>query len=460
MKKSLIFALLIILCQPVLAQNSDETDLKTTKTWVLNNKIGTPVYYHFAYWVNEDFTSKQSKLWLKNIEKKSGFKWSYISMSPGSIVVPSILFNDYNSFSNNNSIEFNSTKFQKYSIRKFLPAYIEEQALLYDITLSQFIEFQEFVDSYKAEKLPFLFKNEHDLLNQDIPMIDRKSEKIYPYYGKISIKLKDSHNKEVDSYGYIYQTDTEMKPWGEEVVKEFKASVKTSAEVAYYDIYCDGKKVSSPTYTTSRYNVTSFESKPGNEGIGITTTLLQVAFTTYLKKAELSRYQDEIFRVAQQKTCFYQGDFSKKTDKASLDYLDQAKSAFTKGKYYEAIQKCNASIWAKTNYRALELRGEVMERFNAIDQALDSYLGAVQAIKSLNLESHHLGEIYYKIALCISKLQNPTEIKLESDKIVLIDPQLAVQYLKKSANNGFNPAKKIIESNQESQLLEVISKTK
>jgi hypothetical protein len=446
MKRSLIFTLLFIYCHTGLAQNNDGIELKTVKEWVLNNKIGTPVHYHFAYWVNQDFTSKQGKSWLKDIEKNSGFKWNYISMSPnrGSIVVPSVLFSDFNSFGNNNTVEFNATKFQKYAIRKFLPAYIEEQALLYDVSLSQFIEFQEFVDSYKAETLPFLFKNDQDLLNQEIPKIDRKSEKIYPYYGKISIKLKDSHNKEVDSYGYIYQTDTERKPWGEEVVKEFKANVRTSAEVAYYDIYCDGKKVSSPTYTTSRYNVTSFESKPGNEGIGFTTTLLQAAFTTYLKKAELSRYQDEIFRVAQQKTCFYQGDYSKKTEKSSLEYLDQARSAFNKGNYYEAVQKCNASLWSQENYSALELRGEIMERFNVTDQALNSYLEAVKISKNLGSGATELGGIYYKIALCISKLQNPTEIKLESNKVVLIDPQLAVQYLKKAADRGYAPAKAIL----------------
>lgn len=54
--------------------------------------------------------------------------------------------------------EFYKTDFSSEKFFKFSTEYQDELGVKYDIPITQFLEFQEFLDSRKAAQIPFLFK--------------------------------------------------------------------------------------------------------------------------------------------------------------------------------------------------------------------------------------------------------------------------------------------------------------
>lgn len=337
----------------------------------------------------------------------------------------------------------------------YSPEYIDELAIRYDISILQFIEFQDFLNDRKAAYTPFLFKNEKSVYDIKIDSRPLVSPKVYPYYGQVMIKQIDSRGNESGTYGYIYDTKEELKADGNYIKREFKATTKSLSSTNNYIIYCDGKKVASYKYTTDSKDITSYETREGNEGMGILGTLLQILITSYLETSEINGFEDELYRIAQQNTCFYEGDVSKKGKQNAELFFAEASDFFKKSNYYAAIKKLDASIWAENNVKALEMRGDIFSRFNSLPDTYKDYTAAIKlANETQNVEKLQI--LYRKMAILHASLRRATHFKMDDKSLSTIYPKRAVDYIKKAAENGDEVSKKLLGELNSNDILEKI----
>lgn len=265
----------------------------------------------------------------------------------------------------------------------------------------------------------------------ELKFITRISPKVYPYYGNVSVKLIDASEQEVGTYSYVYDHKPAIDIYGlyNDSSRELKANVTSTKSINRYDVYCDGKKMSTVKYERTQQS-TSYD---GGSFLG---ALLEGFAGSMANRAGVSGFEQQLFLEAQLKGCSYKGNDLKKTKV-------QAQSLFTKAKYYvdikkyaDAIEQVDGAIYADDGAIYREYRGYLFDRTNQIENAFQDYLWLIQ---NGNLSPVKRGETYRKIAYLLAKI--PSSIRV---KTYTLYADYAPIYLMKAATLGDIQSKAVL----------------
>lgn len=463
MKPALLLSIVLFISSTTHLHSQNPTisnEAKIIKDEVQKEKLyniefrSSNILYPSAFLVEGDPESKEQIKFIKKLKSKSRFQWHTVNIPDKNyyIILPKILLDDFVNFYTSNKREITENyNLLKYFPNLFTPKYENYLFTKYNIYESNYQEFLEYKKYKKLEQVPIDFNNNNQVTNIssqekyniDLPIRNLISRKIYPYYGNVSIKILDSENKYIDSYGYIYDKESSLKPWGEEVFKEFKATVTTNKTKKIYEVYCDKNKMATVQYTNTS-TITNYE------GQGLLNILFAIAGSAY-DKSQLNDYEEELYRMALQKTCFYKADLTKKNTNFANILFKKAKISYELNEYLAAIQKTEESLWIEENSESFELRGDIHNKFNYLPDAISDYLRAIELVQLKSNDTTRLALLYRKIAIPLALLKNQAKqesneffITINGDPSVKTEPEIALDYIRKAAKYGDSVAIELI----------------
>ncbi|GAA4439419.1 hypothetical protein GCM10023091_21530 [Ravibacter arvi] len=418
-------------------------EVRAIKEKVRKNKLyDVPLkYYEVSYpyaflAVNENDPKKEAKI-LKILKRKSGFKWTIIKWwSRYLTIVPEILVGEYELSGNYQkgelAEEIGTSPGRKYSKISFRPRYEEAVCRKYGVSQKDFDEFVLFQQLQNQARYPFAsYKNmaEFSSEHRKIPIEPRKmvSEKGYPYYGKVSVKMLDEKKRQVGAFGYVYDKDVQVKPWGEEHTREYWSNVSTSTTTVTYEVSCDKKPVG---VFQNEVNSVS-ESFEGNLAGSILWTLAAEG----IKRSNIRGYEDELFRMTLIKACYYEGDSTHRDAAHAMEKYKKARKEYESGNFFLAFQYSEESLWLRENAESYELRADIYRHFNYLLESISDYLTAIEIRKR---KGDPLTDLYRKIAISMGglefqSLKDSRDFYFERHKtLATISPDMALAYIRKA----------------------------